>query len=84
MGNPKTRQKALRAQERREALIDKLGRVCALEGYDCAGRLQIDHIDGRDWDVTMKSQMGRVRIYEREFLKGLLQVLCSYHNKRKQ
>lgn len=85
MGNPKTRQKALKAQERLQALVQKLGGRCA--NIDCAEpfrNLEIDHINGRDWDIRKFSQMGRVRRYEKEALLGLLQVLCTSCNKKKQ
>ena len=85
MGNPQTRSKAESAQKRLKNLIQKLGGRCAM--IDCAEpykNLEIDHIDGRDWDLTKFSQMGRVRKYEKEAELGLLQVLCTSHNKRKQ
>lgn len=87
MGNKQTRRKASKAQERREAIIDVLGRKCANPFGDCLTpfhELELDHINGRDWDVTKFSQMGRVRRYEKEAKLGLLQVLCTSCNKRKQ
>lgn len=85
MGNKTTRSKSKRAQERREALIQKLGGRCA--NIDCESpleNLELDHIHGRDWNVIDYSQMGRVRKYEKEAAAGLLQVLCASCNKKKQ
>lgn len=44
-------------------------------------KLQIDHVDGRDWDVTKHGQWTRIRRYLREFEEGVrLRLLCRKCN----
>jgi len=81
MGNYNTARHASWAQRKREDLIEKLGGKCV----KCGTRedLEIDHINGRDWNPREYSQKGRVIRYCREFVLGLLQVLCGTCNKEK-
>ena len=76
-----TQIKALSAYRRRLAIIDRLGGQCA----KCRSKknLEIDHINGRNWDLAKKSRWSRVVIYEREEKEGKLQVLCRKCNKLK-
>ncbi len=85
MGNYDTTQRARRAQERRAAIIERLGGKCAYCGTKGGrkNKLEIDHIQPRDWYLRAFSQLGRVRIYEQEEKAGKLQVLCATCNKTK-
>lgn len=76
-----TQRKGLRAYQRRLELIDKLGGKCLF----CRSRknLELDHINGRDWDPAKKSRWSRIVIYEREAKEGKLQVLCRRCNAKK-
>lgn len=76
-----TEYKAKRSYARRLALIKSLGGKCVECGRK--NRLEIDHIEGRDWDPAKKSRWSRVAIYEREAREGKLQVLCKRCNKVK-
>jgi len=70
-----------RAAERRAELIAKLGGKCK-----CCGStedLEIDHINGRTWNLREKSSDVRIAIYEREAKQGLLQILCKPCNASK-
>ena len=71
----------LMAWRRREALIDSLGGKCVVCGTK--KKLEIDHINGRDWEPNKKSRWTRVVIYEREAKEGKLQVLCRSCNAKK-
>lgn len=65
----------------RRKLIALLGGACAI----CASarRLQVDHIDGRDWCVRHEGLRGRVRRYWAEYRAGArLRVLCAPCNNR--
>lgn len=65
----------LRALRKRWALIVALGRKCVRCGTE--QNLQIDHVQGRTWDIRAKSSSARVSLYWREFKAGVsLQVLC--------
>ena len=91
MGNYDTRLKARMAQTRKAAIIERLGGRCvncktrgtrrARKGF--RNVLEIEHVKPRKWRLRNYSQMGRVRIYEREERRGLLKVLCSICNRSK-
>jgi len=70
-----------RAVTRRRNLIAKLGGKCVECG--AVGNLEIDHIEGRTWDIRSKGSDSRVAIYEREAEEGKLQILCKSCNSRK-
>ena len=76
-----TQRKALRAYQRRLALIDQLGGKCVK--CKTQKRLELDHINGRDWEPNKKSRWTRIVIYEREAKEGKLQVLCRKCNAKK-
>jgi len=74
-----------RARKLRLALVEILGSTCANFDGTCAGGLEIDHVNGRDWEPRKMSSLGRVNRYIREYESGVaLQVLCKSHNVRKQ
>lgn len=75
----------MRAQVRREAIIDRLGRKCVHCGTKGSkkNKLEVDHKKPRDWYLRAFSQLGRVRRYEQEEKEGKLQVLCAKCNKIK-
>lgn len=84
----KTRRKKLhrttRTYKKRHAeLIEKLGGKCV----ECAAtdRLEVDHVDGRDWKPREHSSTARVARYWREYESGiLLRVLCKSCNCKKE
>lgn len=61
--------------------MERLGGRCTRCGKRF--RLELDHIEGRDWDLERKSRWQRVRIYLREEREGKLQVLCRRCNAKK-
>lgn len=79
MGNLATNRQVRWARKWRDWLLLRLGKACAKCGKQ--RNLAIDHVDGRDWDVTSVSQAGRVRRYLREYRSGVkLRVLCKKCN----
>lgn len=71
--------KMRRPARRRLELLALLGDKCA----ECGGddRLQVDHVNGRDWDIRAISAGKRVEKYWEEFLQGVaLQALCIHCN----
>lgn len=71
--------KMRRPARRRLELLALLGDKCA----ECGGddRLQVDHVNGRDWDIRAISAGKRVEKYWDEFLKGVaLRALCIHCN----
>jgi len=69
------------AARRRAELIAALGGRCAICG--ATDDLQVDHKDGRDWDVGRVELSWRISIYWREHAEGKLQCLCGQCNTRK-
>lgn len=65
----------------RAALLDMLGRVCAVCG-DTAGPFQIDHPAGRDYTPRHLSLYNRMLRYWKEARVGACRVLCSACNQR--
>lgn len=91
-GKPKTL-KALRnqrehkkrnaeAKKRYAAIVNSLGGKCDKEDSSCRGTLQLDHVDGIEWEHASKNQLNRVKIMEREATEGKLRVLCAHHNQQ--
>jgi len=68
------------AVQARRNLVIELGGKCVVCGETDMEKLQIDHIEGRDWDLEKFSSSHRVSIYRREAKEGKLQVLCKKHN----
>jgi hypothetical protein len=56
--------------------------ICAkCRCYQSLDRLEVDHIDGRDWNLRSVNAWRRVARYWREFLSGIrLRVLCRSCN----
>lgn len=74
-----TAQRAEKARELRWKLITLLGAACAICGSDEA--LEIDHRDGRSYDVRKMGRYDRAKRYWSEYLAGVrLRVLCKTHN----
>lgn len=68
------------AHERRLALIKELGGRCAL-CHSKRKKLEIDHVDGRDWEPRRLNRWARVNRYWREYHAGVrLRVLCRSCN----
>ena len=66
-------------------LVVLLGGRCAHEHLgDCERALELDHINGRDWQPREVNSATRVKILVREAADGKLQLLCRRHNARKQ
>lgn len=78
----KTQLQGLNAWQRRIELINKLGNKCVKCGSQ--SRLELDHINGRDWKPSEFNRWARVARYEKEAAQGLLQVLCRHCNAEKQ
>lgn len=70
--------------ERLEMLV-RLGGKCAQCGTKGTAKngLQIDHINGREWDIRKKDPSWRMAIYKQEEKEGKLAVLCARCNNRK-
>jgi hypothetical protein len=74
-----------RAWTIRQALFDKLGRLCAVCGIDEVlafdeGRpLEFDHPNGRAWDYTLNRAQRALRLIADE-KAGNLRVLCRSCN----
>lgn len=67
-------------KRRRLELVAALGGKCAVAGCTRTN-LEIDHVDGRDYEARKLDPSLRATRYWREFLSGVrLQVLCKYHN----
>ena len=76
------------ARRQRLEMIQRLGGKCV----DCGTKgtkdprknpLEIDHIHGRDYDITKMDSSWRMVLYKREEKAGLLQVLCKRCNGKK-
>lgn len=67
------------AKRRRLELIAALGGVCSVcKGEDA---LEIDHVDGRDYELERLGPRRRVSRYWREYRQGVaLRVLCRNCN----
>lgn len=70
------------AQNALQTLIIQLGNKCSVPGCKCL-ELEIDHIQGRDWEPSKKELSWRISIYRKEFQSGKLQLLCKHHNTMK-
>ena len=72
-----------RAWFRRRALIQRLGGKC-VECWTTGTKgnpLEVDHVDGRDYDVRKMDASWRVAQYEKEERSGVrLEVRCKRHN----
>lgn len=66
------------AVKERAALIQRLGGKCVKCGIK--KRLEVDHINGKQWVAFRVASDTRVRRYLREEKEGLLQVLCKFCN----
>jgi hypothetical protein len=73
------------AKEARVRLLEELGPYCHWPGCRTRKRsaLEFDHIHGRVWECTGLSTDQRMILYRAEASAGLLQVLCSFHNRVK-
>lgn len=73
----------IRAWFRRRKLVERLGGKCV----DCGSKgskkypLEIDHPNGRDYDIRKMDASWRIAIYEREEREGVkLEVRCRRCN----
>lgn len=73
------RKDRVRAYFRRLELIEKLGGKCVECGTKDA--LEIDHPNGRDYDLRRMDPSWRVSVYWQEHRAGIvLEVRCKRHN----
>lgn len=80
----------VRYHQLRDLLFSRLGgRKCAKAGMpdirgdyiECHPDLEVDHVDGREYEVRELGSRQRVRRYLKELDSGVkLQVLCKKHN----
>jgi hypothetical protein len=69
------------ARRLREELIAQLGGKCEMRFKGpCAGELQFDHKEGRDYNPNKLSYSARMARYRREAEAGELRLLCEKHN----
>lgn len=68
-------------QQRREALLDMLGRKCKHCGAN--DNLTFDHIRPADWPRNRYSSHERLRLYLQEAKIGNIQILCHRCNPSK-
>jgi hypothetical protein len=66
------------------ALIEKLGGKCELCPEDDPAKLEFDHKNGRDYDVSKLSSTARLARYAREAEKGEGRLLCGPCNLRER
>jgi hypothetical protein len=79
--------KELKNQRRRELykqyrdqLIKDMGNRCFTPSFKCTNQLQFDHIYGRTYELGSGYSIYTLKRYRDEYNKGLLRLLCSYHN----
>ena len=70
------------ATVKRAKLVQQLGGECKF--CQSTEELEIDHINGRDYDIRRLGSDTRVSRYVKEAKQGLLQVLCKSCNSEKQ
>lgn len=73
----------VRAYIRRLELVKRLGGKCASCGTKGTPKnsLEVDHVNGRDYDLRKMDSSWRIAVYEREEREGVaLQVLCKRCN----
>ena len=67
------------AKRKRRELIEILGGKCEI--CHTTEKLEVDHVDGRDYELAKISQDQRIIRYMREYREGKrLRVLCKSHN----
>ena len=64
-----------RYQQRRKALIAKLGGCCVDCGKDY-GPMEFDHLVERQWSNRQVGGLQRIRLYEREAARGEIALRC--------
>jgi 5-methylcytosine-specific restriction endonuclease McrA len=65
--------------ERRESLIRKLGGRCQRCGSTT--KLEFHHTKPRTWTAAAVSRSVRIRLYEADYEKGIIELLCKKCNK---
>ena len=72
--------KMKKVRRRRADLIERLGGRCVICG--ATEKLEFDHIDParKEWETRALSSESRIKRYEDEAAKGLLQLLCRHCN----
>lgn len=76
--NPETKRRLRQYRRRRRALIVKMGSICRY----CAAQKHIEfhHTQPKDWIPSKTSRLQRIRNYERDYAKGVLQLACRSCN----
>ena len=67
-------------------LVVLLGGQCAHYGNGhgkCNGKLEFDHINGRNWSMRSVNYAQRMRLLVKEASEDKLQLLCRRHNAMK-
>lgn len=68
-----------KAWELRDRLRVAMGAKCVKCG--ATEELEFHHPHGRNWVARKKNQLARMKLYWRDFMLGLLELLCSGCNK---
>ena len=70
----------IRIRVRRRLLIEKMGGRCA----ECGStwHLEFNHIKQRTWIVREVNRRKRIMLYEQDFARGELNLLCRYCNSK--
>ena len=85
--NARTRENAYYAAKRRTDLVLLLAPDLRCQNLEClrlvedTTELEIDHVNGRSWNLRKLSSSARVARYWREYKAGIkLRILCSLCN----
>lgn len=62
----------------RDKLIEDMGGKCEICGSTV--KLEVDHKDGRDWDLHKPNRLTRIRRYRKEWEQRLVRLLCKKCN----
>jgi 5-methylcytosine-specific restriction endonuclease McrA len=78
MSDPGSKYSLASYRRRRKALMDRIGRTCSKCGSRF--RLQFNHLVERDWEPREVSRGRRMDLYERDFERGEIDLLCHICN----
>jgi hypothetical protein len=76
----KQRWASSKAWDLRERLRKVMGGKCVKCGS--TEQLEFHHPRGRTWVARRKNQLQRMKLYWRDFMEGVLELLCSPCNKK--
>ena len=73
-----------KARESRRELIRRLGGKCASPGCEATEQLEVEHVNGREWNLRHPDYVSRIKRYWKEYEAGIeLAALCRTHNAQK-